>query len=70
MPEFLRIAFAVIGYFALILLLGCALRAWRADWSDLWFLPRGEPPETEANRSARGLLAFRRDRQRQLFLRS
>ena len=69
MPEFLKVGLAVIGYVALILLLGCALRAWRDDWSEIWFLPR-KPSKTEANRSARGTLVFRRDRQRQLFLRS
>jgi hypothetical protein len=41
LPESLRVALAFAGYVSFVLLLGCALRAWRDDWSELWFLPTG-----------------------------
>jgi len=69
LPPPLKEISAVIGYVALVLLLGRALRAWRSDWSELWFLP---PAGSQKRKSARGSepLDFRRPRRHRWSLRS
>jgi len=50
-PEFLQVGAAALGYVALLLFISCALRVWRSDWSDLWFLPTGRTSKKEATRT-------------------
>jgi hypothetical protein len=70
MPASFKVLLAMIGYVALILLLGRALRAWRADWSELWFLFPGESPKGNSAGGRPVPLDFRRSSRRSAVLRS
>jgi hypothetical protein len=59
LPDLLKIALAAIGYIGLVLLLGCTLRAWRDDWSELWFPPKTDRPIRRESASHRAALVFR-----------
>jgi len=60
-PEWARVGLALIGYISLVLLFGCALRAWRHDWSELWLLRKQARPRRSARPRApeRAALIYR-----------
>ena len=67
--EVLRVALALAGYVSLVLLLGCTLRAWRSDWSDLWPLPTDRASRRRANVTRATPMGLRRSRPRRLVFR-
>ena len=66
LPEWARVGLALAGYISLILLLSCALRAWRDDWSALWLLPKNERPRRADRSPGRAALIFQARRRSDL----
>ncbi|HEY6929703.1 MAG TPA: hypothetical protein VJA66_08505 [Thermoanaerobaculia bacterium] len=60
LPETWKVTLAIAGYVCFVLFFGCALRAWRSDWAELWRTPRRDHPTPKARQPGGTALAYRR----------